>query len=91
MLLLSTRADLKKLETEFLITICRPIGDKWQSNILFLEIFDPCSSIVKMFSIATYPVWACKEIRETFQRNIVIIFLPIDQNKCFRYPTESSH
>ena len=37
----------KALETEFLISICRPNGDKWQSNTLFLAICDPCSSIVK--------------------------------------------
>ena len=28
----------KKLETVFLIAICRPIGDKWQSKTLFLMI-----------------------------------------------------
>ena len=38
---------LKKLETEFLIAICRQTGDKWQSKTLFLAIFDPRSSIVK--------------------------------------------
>ena len=29
----------KKIETEFLIAICRPTGDKWESNTLFLSIF----------------------------------------------------
>ena len=33
-------------ETELLIAICRPIGDKWQLKTLFLAIFDPRSSIV---------------------------------------------
>ena len=33
-------------ETVFLIAICRPTGDKWQSKTLFLLIFDPRSSIV---------------------------------------------
>ena len=37
-LILSTNVDKKKLETEFLIAICRPIGDKWQSKTLFLAI-----------------------------------------------------
>ena len=43
----STNVDQKSLETEILIAICRPIGDKWQSKTLFLAIFDPHSSIVK--------------------------------------------
>ena len=47
MLILSTNEDLKSLETEFLITICRMTGDKWQSKTLFLAIFDPHSLIVK--------------------------------------------
>ena len=38
--ILSTNIDKKLLETEFLIAICRPNGDKWQSKTLFLEIFD---------------------------------------------------
>ena len=46
-LILSTNIDQKSLETEFLITICRPTGDKWQSKTLFLAIFDPRLSIVK--------------------------------------------
>ena len=45
--ILLTNADQKLLETEFLIFICRPTGDKWQSKTLFLEIFDPHLSIVK--------------------------------------------
>ena len=44
-LILSTDVDQKSLETEFLIAICRPTGDTWQSKTLFLAIFDPCSSI----------------------------------------------
>ena len=34
--------------------ICRQSGDKWQSETLFLTIFDLRSSIVLMFSIAAY-------------------------------------
>ena len=45
MLILSTNIDKKWLETEILIAICCPTGDKWQSKTLFLMIFDPCSSI----------------------------------------------
>ena len=52
----STNVDNKSLETEFLIAICRPVGDKWQSKMLFLAIFDPRLSIAKAFSIAAYPV-----------------------------------
>ena len=37
----------KIVGNKFSIAICRPIGDKWQSKILFLAIFDPRSSIVK--------------------------------------------
>ena len=39
--------DQKSLETEFSIAICHPIGDKWQSKILFLAILVPRLSIVK--------------------------------------------
>ena len=39
--------DQKSLETEFLIAICRPTGDKWQSKTLFISIFYPCLSIFK--------------------------------------------
>ena len=46
-LILSTNVDQKSLETKFLIAICHPTGDKWQPKTLFLEIFDPCLSIVK--------------------------------------------
>ena len=46
-LILTTNVDQKSLKTEFLIAICRPTGDKWQSKTLFLAISDPLSSIVK--------------------------------------------
>ena len=46
-LILSTNIDQKLLETEFLIAICRPTDDKWQSKTLFLVIFDPFLSIIK--------------------------------------------
>ena len=46
----------KKLETVFLIAICRQSGDKWQSKTLFLTIFDLRLSMVLTFSIAAYPV-----------------------------------
>ena len=45
--LLSTNVDQKLFETEFLIAINRPTGDKWQSKMLFLASFDPRSLIVK--------------------------------------------
>ena len=45
--ILSTNVDQKSLETEFLIAICRPTGNKWQSKTLFLVIFDQRLSIVK--------------------------------------------
>ena len=45
-LTISTNVDQKSSETEFLIVICRPIGDKWQLKTLFLTIY-PRSSIVK--------------------------------------------
>ena len=37
--------QIKSLEADFSIAICRPTGDKWQSKTLFLAIFDPISSI----------------------------------------------
>ena len=45
--ILSTNKDKKSIETEFLIAICHLTGDQWQSKSLFLEIFDPRSSIAK--------------------------------------------
>ena len=44
---LKTLILIKSLETEFSIAICRPTGDKWQSNTLFQSIFDPRPSTVK--------------------------------------------
>ena len=55
-LMQSTNVDQISLETEFLIAICRPTGDKWQSKTMFLKIFDQCSSIDKSVSIAASPV-----------------------------------
>ena len=46
MFILSRNVDKKSIETVFLIAICRPTGNKWQSKILFLSIFDQRSSIV---------------------------------------------
>ena len=51
-----TNTGQKSTETVFFIAICCQCGDKWQSKTLFLTIFDICSSIVLVFSIATYPV-----------------------------------
>ena len=51
-LILSMKVDQKSLETEFLIAICRPTGDKWQSKTLFLAIFYLCSS-----SVFDCPMW----------------------------------
>ena len=45
--ILSMNVDQKSLETEFLIAICHPLGNKWQLKTLFLAIFDPCPSITK--------------------------------------------
>ena len=50
----STNADQKLTETVFSIPICCQCGDKWQSQTLFLLIFDLRSSIVLAFSIAAY-------------------------------------
>ena len=54
-LILLKNVDQKSLETEFSIDICRPTGDKWQSIALFLAIFDPRSSIVKI--VFDYPLF----------------------------------
>ena len=40
-LILSTNVDLRSLEAEFSIAVCRPTGDNWQSKTLFLAICDP--------------------------------------------------
>ena len=42
----STYVDQQSLETDISIAICRPTGDKWQSNTLFLAVLVR-SSIVK--------------------------------------------
>ena len=58
MLILSTNVDQKSLETEFSIAICRPTGDKWQSETPFLSIFDPRSTIVKrVFDCCIYTLF----------------------------------
>ena len=46
----SMNVDHKSIETVFSIAICRHIGDKWQSETLFISIFDPRSSIVDSVS-----------------------------------------
>ena len=48
-LILWTDVDQKKLETEFLIA-------KWQSKTLFLVILIHICQLLRVFSIATYPV-----------------------------------
>ena len=45
--ILSKNVDKQSLETEFLNAICRLTGDKCQSKILFLAIFDLRLLIVK--------------------------------------------
>ena len=54
--ILSRNVDQKSIETMFLIAICRPTCDRWQSKTLFVSIFDPCSSMLITFSIAAYRV-----------------------------------
>ena len=54
--ILSTNIDKKSLETEILITICRPTGDKWQLKTLFVAIFDPHLSIGKSVFECPLPV-----------------------------------
>ena len=56
MLLTIFERGSKSIETVFLIVICRQSGDKWQSNTLFLGIFDLRPLIVLTFSIVAYPV-----------------------------------
>ena len=57
----SRNVDKKAIETEFLIAICRPTGDKWQSKTLFLTIslaiFYPHSSIVSPFQVCWWYSW----------------------------------
>ena len=43
--ILSRNIDQNSIETVFSIVIFRSTGDKWQSNTLFLSIFDRRSSI----------------------------------------------
>ena len=45
--MLSMNVDPRSLETELLTAVCRPTGDKWQSETLFPAICDPQSSIVQ--------------------------------------------
>ena len=56
-LILSTNVDKKWLETMFLIAICHPNGDKWQSKTLLLAILIRVCQLLRVFSIATFPVW----------------------------------
>ena len=48
-LILWKNVDQKRLESEFSIAICRPIGGKWQSKSLFLSNF--VSALVDYFSV----------------------------------------
>ena len=49
-MLLTINKDGSKIAiTVFLIAICCPPGDKWQSKALFLTTFDLLSSIVMVF------------------------------------------
>ena len=48
----STNTDQKSIETVFSSPIYRQCGDKWQSKILFIMIFDLRSSIVLAFLLA---------------------------------------
>ena len=44
--------------------MCRPTGDKWQSESLFLAIFDPRSAIVKSVfrgECITWSYFVCKD------------------------------
>ena len=69
MSILSTNVGKKLLETEFLIAICRPTGDKWQLKTQFLASFDPCSPIVKsVFDCCLPGVFTvnCSKIFNTF-------------------------
>ena len=59
-----TNIDQKLLEIEFLIAICLPPGDKWQSRTMFLVIFDPCLSIVQSV-FALSPI-ECNTVKITF-------------------------
>ena len=56
MLIRMMNVDQKKLETEFLIAISRPTGNKWQSKTLVVAISDPRLLIKSVFD-CTYPVW----------------------------------
>ena len=65
--ILSRDADKKSLETEFLIAICRHIGDKWQSKTLFLSIFYLVCRLLIAFSIVAYLV--CDFFKIKFSKN----------------------
>ena len=54
--ILSMNVYQKSLETELSIVICRPTGDKWQSKTLFLAILIRVRRLLRVFSIAAYPV-----------------------------------
>ena len=56
-LILSTNIDQKLLETELLIAICCPTGNKCQSKTLFLAIFIRVCRLLTTILIATYLLW----------------------------------
>ena len=50
-----------------MVSICRPTGDRWQSKTLFLPVFDPRSSIVKVvFAIDLSPI-RCDSVTKDFE------------------------
>ena len=72
MLILSTNVDKKSLETEFLVAICRPTGDKWQLKTLFLVIFDPHLSILKsIFDLRLCGVFIFHGIKKTMSNKLL--------------------
>ena len=73
--ILSTKVEKKSSETESLISICRPSGNKWQAKTLFLAIFDPHSANVKTIFDCRIPSVCYVCILQTKKSLILVLTL----------------
>ena len=62
-----------KIIREFLIAICRPTGDKWQSKTFFMAFVIRFCRLLRVFSIAAYLVYSCSQ----FTVSVCCLFLAV--------------
>ena len=79
----------KSLETEFLIAICCPTGDKWQSKSLFLAIFDRLAIVKSVFDCRLHGVFLSPAFfREISRGHTGFILLSLGCGLCCMVPSK---